>query len=377
MVRAVGVALVVLLPVAGGAGGRDVGLRPGSPAPAFTLERILQGPEGGISAWDDLKGRAVVLEFWATWCGPCLRLIPHKNQLVETFRDRPILFISVTDEDESTVTGFLAHREVRGWIGLDPGGALFEAYGVWSVPYAALIDASGVLRAVLHPAEIDVQTLEDLLAGRLSGERGTALRARPATTLILPSTDWEAVRRESRDGAVELRGHTLAEILAFAHGLGTKRIDMGPAPSDGRFDVLLPPGLGTTGLALLQKTLEAMIGFRTVSAREEREVYVLRRRPDEAVGFPALEPGRRVPATWVNGVLESDGFEGLARILEEELDRPVVDESGLKGSFLIRLRAERDQVGEVLGGHGLELAPARRTIEILRVEGLTGGVTGG
>lgn len=369
MRRVVGAGLSVLLLTVAVASGQDAGLEPGMPAPSFTLERVLQGPAGGLSAWDDLEGQAVVLEFWATWCGPCLQLLPHMNQLVEAFRDRPIRFVSVTDEDEATVTRFLASREVKGWIGLDPDGALFRAYGVWSIPYAALVDASGVLRAVLHPAEIDERVLEDLIAGRLSRQPGMALRARPATTVIVPSRDVEAVRREGKDGGLELRGYLLEEVIAFAYGLGAKRIDLRLVPSTQRFDVLLPPGQGPAGYLLLRKTMEAMIGVQAVSSRVERDVYVLRRRPDQTVGFPPLDPDRRVPATWVNGLLEADGVESLARILESELDRPVVNESGLEGAFLIRLVADRAGIGEVLLQHGLELVPARRMIEVIRVEG--------
>ena len=85
----------------------------GEPAPAIELEGLLHAPEG------DLKGNVVVLEFWATWCGPCIAAIPHLNALTEEFKGKPVRFISVTDEDETKVRKFLEKRTMSSWIGLD------------------------------------------------------------------------------------------------------------------------------------------------------------------------------------------------------------------------------------------------------------------
>ncbi len=56
----------------------------GTPAPPLDSLQLLQDPTGARADWASLKGKVVVLEFWATWCSPCVASLPHLNQLVES-----------------------------------------------------------------------------------------------------------------------------------------------------------------------------------------------------------------------------------------------------------------------------------------------------
>ena len=97
----------------------------GQTAPELNIEKYLQAPEGEKSL-SALKGKVVVLEFWATWCAPCVAEIPHLNQLNEEFRDKQVQFISVTDEGEDIIAPFLKRQEMKSWIGLDTDRSVFE-----------------------------------------------------------------------------------------------------------------------------------------------------------------------------------------------------------------------------------------------------------
>src|SRR6185437_7368319 len=83
-------------------------VRSNQPAPALDLQQILRAPNGSRATWDALRGKVVVLEFWATWCPTCVKSIPHFNALVDELKDKPVQFISITDEDPATVRSFLA-----------------------------------------------------------------------------------------------------------------------------------------------------------------------------------------------------------------------------------------------------------------------------
>ena len=80
-------------------GGPKIGDAP----PDLTLTRTIQGPGATEISWEKLRGNVVVLEFWVTWCGPCVQAIPHWNELVDEFHDKPVRFLSVTSENESAV----------------------------------------------------------------------------------------------------------------------------------------------------------------------------------------------------------------------------------------------------------------------------------
>jgi thiol-disulfide isomerase/thioredoxin len=127
------------------------------------LERILQAPPGTEVSWEKLKGNVVVLEFWATWCGPCLRALPHVNAMVERFRDRPVRFISVTSEPETVVADCLKRYRLRGWVGLDTDRSMFESYGVDEIPYTVVVDSDGIVVRVTRPTDLTAETLERLL----------------------------------------------------------------------------------------------------------------------------------------------------------------------------------------------------------------------
>ena len=145
----------------------DSGVKVGSPAPPLTLKNVLQAPEEAHGTWEELRGKAVVVEFWATWCGPCVDDIPHLNELAEKFASRPLQFISVTDEtDVELVKQFLADHPIRGWVAFDAEESTFKRYDIGGRPLTLLVDGAGIVRAVTNPISVTPQVLEDLLAAK-------------------------------------------------------------------------------------------------------------------------------------------------------------------------------------------------------------------
>jgi thiol-disulfide isomerase/thioredoxin len=158
--------LVLFLTLAFGGAASAALLKEGDPAPPFGIEKLLQAPEGAVASWDAFRGKVVVVEFWATWCGPCVQQIPHMNELVESFRGKPVQFISVTDEEERIVEPFLKKRPMKAWIGLDTDESMLEGYQVFSIPYLVVVDAKGQIAAIRHPAELTGDLLDDVIAGK-------------------------------------------------------------------------------------------------------------------------------------------------------------------------------------------------------------------
>src|SRR5215467_11840601 len=125
--------------------GEESALLPGKEAPALGLESILQAPSDAQASWKALKGKIVVLEFWATWCGPCIAAIPHLNELADKFKDQPIQFIAVTDEDEKVVAPFLRKKPIHAWIGLDTNKSMLKDYRVTGIPHTVVVDQKGII----------------------------------------------------------------------------------------------------------------------------------------------------------------------------------------------------------------------------------------
>ncbi|MDY7108033.1 MAG: TlpA disulfide reductase family protein [Planctomycetota bacterium] len=134
----------------------------GKPMPRLQVRQWVGEPAN----LDDLRGKVVVVDFWATWCGPCVRSIPHNVQLVEKYGDEDFLFIGVHDSRR----GFdkapaLAERAGINYpIGVDDAGVSKRAWKVSFWPTYAVVDRNGIVRAAgLMPRYIE-PVVEALLA---------------------------------------------------------------------------------------------------------------------------------------------------------------------------------------------------------------------
>jgi thiol-disulfide isomerase/thioredoxin len=122
---------------------------PKLPTPAVVGERAPVLPGGlrpvGPSERPDMKGRAHLLFFWATWCGPCKKAVPEVLAFAEK-KGLPV--VAISDEDEETVKGFLAARTEAFFpeVVVDPMRKTFISYGVSGTPTLLLVDAEGVIQ---------------------------------------------------------------------------------------------------------------------------------------------------------------------------------------------------------------------------------------
>ena len=124
--------------------------RPGDQAPALAIEETLGDLVEGDADWATLEGKATVLEFWATWCAPCVQVIPHLNVLADDLPADDIRFISVTDEAEEVVAPFLESIPISGVVGLDLDRSVFRDYGVLAILTTFLVDKEGVVQGITH-----------------------------------------------------------------------------------------------------------------------------------------------------------------------------------------------------------------------------------
>jgi thiol-disulfide isomerase/thioredoxin len=119
-------------------------LKVGMPAPAAESKNL----KGDKTTLADFRGKVVVLDIWATWCGPCKAMIPHEREMVEKFKTKPFALISVSaDVQKKELEDFIAKEPMpwtHWWEG--PDASLIKQWNVRYFPTIYVIDAKGVIR---------------------------------------------------------------------------------------------------------------------------------------------------------------------------------------------------------------------------------------
>jgi thiol-disulfide isomerase/thioredoxin len=131
----------------------------GDRAPAFAIEHWLRGD--AIAAFK--PDHVYVLEFWATWCGPCRQSMPHLSDLQEKYKDYDVTILGLSDEKLEVARDFLAKDEwrqkARYTLATDPDRSAYTDYflcaGGTGIPTAFILGKDGLIEWIGHPMDMD------------------------------------------------------------------------------------------------------------------------------------------------------------------------------------------------------------------------------
>ncbi len=168
----------------------------GKPAPEFTLGQL----EGDEVELKQHLGDVVVLDFWATWCPPCVAALPKLEQVTSQLRDQGVVFYAINlAEDAETVKTFLTDRELNIDVLMDADASVADAYGVESIPQTVLIGKDGTVQ-VVHVG--------------LSGDLETALAQQLRALIEGKDLASEQIKEAAEQTAVELEVKNLQQVWA-------------------------------------------------------------------------------------------------------------------------------------------------------------------
>jgi len=335
------------------------------------------------------------------------------NELAETFKDKPVQFISITDEPEEIVAPFLARRTLKGWVGIDSNRATFRAYGVSGIPRTVVVDQRGTIVAAMTGTEegsrLNAETINRIVTAGLSnaagpspagakaemasqrgqsavvtGREGRTVgtdEARPATDVpsLLDITIRPSAMTMSTIIAMptsfRATGADVASLVQSLLRIRSTRISIPPEQQNRRFDItaVLPNEKREGFAALILTALENALAIRVRRVTREIDALVLTvpgklgdgLRPTAAKAFHASSD---------KGVLAASaaGFENLCADIEDVMRIPTVDETGLQGKFDWDLLYDSGNPSSILGAVrrdlGLELTTRRRPIEMVVVD---------
>ena len=359
----------------------------GQEAPALQVTQWLQAPNGF-----DARGKVVVLEFWATWCSPCIHAIPDLNQLANEFRDQGVVFVAVTDDDADRLKPFLAAQPMNAIIGIDTERKNWKAFSVPSIPHTVLIGKDGSILGATYPEKITAAVLRDALAGKkpaLAPKEGVesdlewddhAIEWRdgvaPAMYAIVKPIQTTTSGTWPRPGHITADGVPLEVLVQVAYQTDSYHVDWRMPKGDKVFRAAfrVPEDRQERLLPYMRETLAMLFGFQAHWESQERTVYVLRRVEGHAAPGEATA-GKEI-AQMLRGkiTLRRQPAGKLCEMLSNALHSAVADETALDGRYDFDLAyqpGQPDVMAGALKDAGLEVVQAQRHIQVLTVSAAT------
>ena len=176
-------------------------LKVGDNAPAITIADWVKGePITGLE-----KGRVYVVEFWATWCGPCRVSIPHLTEMAHKYKSQGVTFIGISSSDKSTeiVKKFVDKMgdKMDYTVAVDKKRATdkawMEASGQGGIPTAFVVDREGKIAWIGHPMSYLESVLGQIVTGKFDAKKQMEMEAKAETTMkefstAAKSKDWDA-----------------------------------------------------------------------------------------------------------------------------------------------------------------------------------------
>lgn len=393
-----------------------------SMAPDLAFTDLLQAPEGAKVDWPSLRGKVVLVNFWATWCVPCVAEFPLLNDLMKASDPAKVQLIAANynGEKREKIAAFLKSHPLSAWIGLDSKRRMQKLYGVNAIPVTFIIGPDGrVIHRMEYPETLTAEQLTALTEGKpvtfdgtakanaaqLDEQKKQAAEAEKAKIASLRATDgktlatiganivlaeaasapddglpadvartamWEPGRYNLVDGRLQ-------DLIANAFRVQATRVALSGISSDKRYNLHVDMK-GAKPEAIrdaIEQAVAKGLGVKAIPQILEEQVLLLVATPETAnhldqgplpsqryCFFNPVPPDKAVSCV-------AGSFDELASAIEDAVQTPVLNETNLSGTVTATLPAlspDRDSLaGPLADNLGLALTPAKRSVKIVVV----------
>jgi uncharacterized protein (TIGR03435 family) len=303
------------------------------------------------------QGHPLLIEYWATWCGPCIADIPHLNELANAFEKQGIDFLMLTNQTPAEVVPFLQNHPMTGMVAADPGFSTNRLLLAPGLPVTLLIDADGRLAAITRPDRVTPQVLQALLKADPLPLASLDLRLETDHLLFADVGGADAIAavrvivHPGRDGPLGITSggfvfsgsEKLRELLIRAYQVPPQQIVL-PDDLDAVYSVKAwVPSFDADGVMPIVRA--ALLSAANLRVREEmRPVKVM-----VLWNFPGKmrnpEPNDSMASSDLieaaDGRIDSRGgihAETLRETVQRQIGEPVVLEDATQGTFALDIR---------------------------------------
>jgi uncharacterized protein (TIGR03435 family) len=374
-------------------------VKPGQQVPDVKVGTLLNAPVKSISL-KNLEGKVVLLEFWATWCSPCIAAMVHLQALQKSYA-KNLQIIAIGNETEARTKQFLTNKPSNLWFAVDTADVFGKAFPHHIIPHSVLIDKNGTIVAITEPANITAKIIADVIAGKkvnlplkqddMVGDpfdvyfsADTNIKSR---FIIQPEIKGQGSALKKYDVDPVFAGRRmsmmnvsldLAYRIACGNVPGDRTINLASKENKEEYekqycmDIIVPKGQQQQLLPALKEQLESHWPLRVGMDKRMKHVYVLM-----IADSSKISRLKKSTAT----VSESGGgqgaFSGVKLQLRDigdylegfgQVNKPVVDETGDTNFYDINLVFMAEKKGDLqnaLNNLGLKLVEADREINML------------
>lgn len=368
----------------------------GDTVPDYQFEKVLNYSKSSINL-REAKGKILIIEFWGTWCGPCIPALEHLNELQKKFKD-DVVVVGISDDTEERLNRFLLKRPVTVPLVADPMNKKDKFFKILSVPRTFIANSKGEIISITSPNEITETNIKQLILGQKVefkaledknnsiGKQdyfGADIKTDFAFT-IKPMIDTmpTMILQSWKNHLFEGRRMSFINVTTdfFIRNIFQKSNPETLILTDKKqfefkpenrfcFDIIVPDEDKSKFYSIAQDEIQRRLKYKIYTEKRQTEVYILKKISDDTNLKTSKLPPRRSSSS-ENGKrisVEGKGIDELVDFLNEQYGNSItIDETGLKDKYDYTLDwQKRTDLLEELKKIGLTLEKANRPVEML------------
>lgn len=371
----------------------------GEAAPNLIFEKVLNFNQTSATL-ADFKDKVVIIDFWATWCSPCIQSLPELERLQAKY-ETALQVITITSDPADRIKQFLTKKPLKLPVVIDEQRTLAAVFPHRSIPHTVIIDKSGIIKAITSTSQIADEVIDKIINGQAThlAEKKDAVDFDPSKPLsgnenftyqltITPFQEGypsfssihseEGAYKDRRIYATNLTAQSLFEI---AHQFPVSVRTVIEVKDKDKikwskthaicFELIVPEKLLEQRFAIMRQHLELYFDYVAIVEQRKRPVNVLRKIKNSPTDILTKSRDDTAPYASYSGKglsMKNSPMNIVAEFIESQLNLPIIDETGLNETYdlnLVWYNESPQQIHQELNKIGLELVSEERTIKVL------------